>query len=167
MLNRLFPRQIDNTYEGHVLAIWLLAPIVVLKMMMGFNVSGLNPWVSSRFVLTSADAIPVDTYAPEVASVVVFMFQSWGLALLVLASLGALALLRYRAMLPLMYLALAIEQIGRKAISLVSPIIRAEAASGISFAVVINWALSAALVLGFMLSLMPSRALRASRSGET
>lgn len=157
MLSRIFPRQIDNTYQGHVLAIWLLAPVVLLKMAMGFNVAGLNPWVSSRFVLISADAIPVDTYAPEVASVVVFMFQSWGLALLVIALLGALALLRYRAMLPLMYLALGIEQVGRKVMSMTSPIIRAEETSGISFGAAINWALSAALVLGFILSLTRPR----------
>lgn len=154
MLNRIFPRQIDNTYHGHGLAIWLLAPIVLLKTVMGFNVSGLNPWVSSRFVLMSADGIPVDTYAPEAASVVVFMFQSWGLALLVIALLGALALLRYRAMLPLAYLALGIEQVGRKVMSLMSPIIRPAAGDGLSFGFWLNWGLSGALIVGLALSLL-------------
>lgn len=159
MLNRLFPRQIDNAYQGNVLAIWLLVPVVGLKTLMGFNVAGLNPWVSSRFVLQSADGIPVDSFPPQAASVTAFMFQSWGLALLVLALLGVIALLRYRAMLPLMYLALGVEQIGRKLISVISPIVQTEASSGISLGAWINWGLSAALVIGFALSLAPRRAV--------
>jgi hypothetical protein len=157
MLNRLFPRQIDNSYQGNLLAIWLFVPVVGMKTLMGFNVAGLNPWVSSRFILQSADGVPIDTFPPLAASVTAFMFQSWGLALLVLALLGLIALLRYRAMLPLMYLALGVEQIGRKVISVVSPIVETEVSSGISVGAWINWGLSAALVIGFVLSLTPRR----------
>lgn len=153
MLSRLFPKAFDNAYRGHWLAIWILVPIVLMKFLMGVNVAGLNPWVANRDVLISADGVPVDTFGPEAASIVVFLFASWGLGLLALSSLGILVLIRYRAMIPLMYLLLSIEQLGRKAISYVSPIIRPVATDGVSVGALINWGLSAGLVVGLILSL--------------
>lgn len=153
MLGRLFPKQLDNAYRGHWLAIWILVPIVLLKLAMGFNVAGLNPWVTTRFIIQNADGIPIDTFGAEAASVVVFLFASWGLCLLTLSLLGVIVLLRYRTMMPLIYLLLSIEQIGRKAISYVSPIIRPAAADGVSVGALINWGLSAGLLIGLILSL--------------
>ena len=125
MLGRIFPKQIDNDYRGYKLAIWLLVPIVLLKFFMGLNVAGLNPWISNRFVAKTADGIPLETFGAEAASTVMFLFASWGLILLVLSLLGIVVLIRYRAMVPLMYLLLSIEQFGRMGISLVSPIVKA------------------------------------------
>jgi hypothetical protein len=88
---------------------------------------------------------------------VVFLFASWGLGLLLLSLLGVLALLRYRAMVPLMLLVMLIEQVGRKGISLVSPIMRAVESQGLSAGAMINWALTAALAVGLVLSLMPRK----------
>lgn len=35
MLTRLFPEQIDNHHRGHVLAIWLLVPLALVKFLIG------------------------------------------------------------------------------------------------------------------------------------
>lgn len=154
MLGRLFPRVIDNDYRGWWLAVWLLVPLVLLKLVMGFNVSGLNPWISNREIAINADGFALDSYGPEAASVVMFMFASWGVMLLVLSLLGLLVLVRYRAMIPLMYLLLGIEQFGRKAIGLAQPIVSAAAESdGLSPAFLINTGFMAVLVIGFALSL--------------
>ncbi len=158
MLSNLLPKQIDNGYRGHALAIWLLIPIVLMKLLMGVNVAGLNPWISSRFVLQNADGVPVDTFPAEAGSVVVFLFASWGLALLVINLLGVVVLIRYRAMIPLMYLLLSIEQIGRKGLAMLHLVPRSgEAAGGVSPGLWINWGLSAALVIGLILSLVSVR----------
>jgi len=157
MLSRLFPKAFDNAYRGHWLAIWILVPIVLLKLAMAFNVAGLNPWVTSRFVIQNADGIPIDTFGAEAASVVVFLFASWGLGLLTLSLLGVIVLLRYRAMTPLMCLLLTIEQVGRKLIAYFSPIIRPTETDGVSFGALINWGLSAGLVIALILSLQDSR----------
>lgn len=157
MLERLFPRQIDNTYRGHVLAIWLLVPLLFVKLAMGFNVAGLNPWISNRMIAQTADRIPLETFSVEVSSLVMFLFAAWGLSLFVLSLLGVVVLFRYRAMIPLLYLLLSIEQFGRKGIALVSPIVRSVETSGISTAVFINWGLMAALGLGLVLSLAAPR----------
>lgn len=157
MLNRLFPHQIDNAYQGHVLAIWLFAPVVLLKLAMGFNVSGMNPWISSRYVFEHADGVPVGSFPPEAASIAVFSFAAWGLALFVLALLSLIVLLRYRAMLPLMILAMTIEQVGRKLVSEVHLGPRVAEGGALPAGFWINWGLSGALVLALVLSLIPAR----------
>lgn len=157
MIGRIFPSRIDNDYRGHWLAIVLLGFLVLSKLFMGFNVAGLNPWVSSEYVLTNADAIALDTFGAEARNLVLFLFSAWGLALLVLSLLGLIVLVRYRAMIPLMYLLLAIEQLGRKGLSLAHPIVRSVEPGAISTGVLINWGFSAALVVGFLLSLAAPR----------
>jgi len=159
MLGRLFPNQIDNDYRGWWLAIWLLVPVVLIKLAMGFNVAGLNPWVSNRMVAERADGIPLDSFGVEAASTVMFMFASWGLMLLLINLLALLVLIRYRAMVPLIFLVLTLEQVGRKAIGTMSPIVREAAVKtdGISAAVLINWGFLIVLAAGLVLSLMQRR----------
>jgi hypothetical protein len=38
VLGRIFPKQLDNNYRGHALAIWLLVPVVLMKLIIGVNV---------------------------------------------------------------------------------------------------------------------------------
>jgi hypothetical protein len=162
MLDRLFPKQIDNNFRGHVLAIWILTPIVLMKMLMGVNVAGLNPWISSRFVLQTADGIPIDTFGAQAGAVAVFFFASWGLALFVISLLGVVVLIRYRAMIPLMYSLLSIEQLGRKGLLLLHPLASTGATVGLSPGFWINAGLSTALVIGFILSVLGSKPDRSS-----
>ena len=157
MPSRLFPRQIDNTYHGLTMALWLLAPILLVKLVMGFNVSGLNPFLGSRFVMQAADGIPISSYPPDAAATATLLFASWGLALLLMSLFGILALIRYRGMTPLIYLLLTLEQAGRKALSILHPIVRDTAPAGISPGTAINWALTGLLVLGLILSLIEKR----------
>lgn len=157
MLGRLFPKKIDNDYRGARLAIWLLAPIVLLKLTIGFNIAGFNPFVSTEQVLIGADGIPLDSFGAEAAKNVVFMARSWGLVMVIFCFVAVLALIRYRAMIPLVYLMFAAEQIGRKAISATQFAADADAAGGLSIGAMINWGFTAALVLGFILSLTVRR----------
>lgn len=157
MLQRLFPKQFDNTFQGHVLALWLFAPLIVIKLLMGFNVSGLNPWIDNRYIATSVDGIPLDSYGPETASTFMFMFASWGLILFIFALLGLIVLIRYRAMVPLFYALLAGEQFGRFYLNTLHPIARAVKSEGISPSALFNWGLMAALALGLILAFLPRR----------
>lgn len=156
MLTRLFPRQIDNDYRGRKLAIWLLAPLALVKLLQGASVAGLNPWSTSRRILETADGVPVGTFPAEAASHLVFLFAAWGLGIFILGLLGVVVLLRYRAMIPLMYLLLLIEQLGRKALSTIhlgSPFMSLEA----NAANLINWGFLAVIVIGFLASLSGRR----------
>lgn len=117
MLEQLLPRTIDNTYGGRKVALWMLAILVLMKGAMGAN-SIFNGYQ----VATSADGIPLDTFTSAGAQAVISFLALWGLSLLIFSLLGALALLRYRAMVPLVFLLLLLEHLGRKLILVLMPI---------------------------------------------
>jgi hypothetical protein len=162
MFNLLFPARFDNDYRGWWLAVWLFVPVVLMKLAMGFNVAGFNPWVSNVTVMKTADAVPLDSFPAEAAAQLVFSFSAWGLCLFLFSLLGVLVVLRYRAMLPLMFLVLTLEQAGRKVLSEQHLIARATGGE-MSFAALINWGFLAALVIGLLLSLTPRKARGSAR----
>lgn len=144
MLEMILPRRIDNTYHGHVLAIWLFAPVVLMKTLIA-----LSTIFNGRGAAQSADGIPIDSFGAAGAAAVVALFALLGLCHLVFGLLGLLALSRYRAMIPLMFLLLLFEQVARKGILLIKPIERSGSAPGFY----INLALLALMIAGFVLSL--------------
>lgn len=156
-MSGLFPKTIDNVYRGSWLAVWLLAPVLLLKLFMAVNVMGLNPLIDVRRIITGADGIPLDTYASEVQELIIFNYATWGLPLLLLCVLAIVALLRYRAMLPLAIFMLAAEQIGRKALGAVIMTPAETEPAGFSIGAAINWGFSIFLVLALILSLTPRR----------
>lgn len=111
MLNRVFPRQADNTYSGHPLAIWILAGIAVLRLVMGLN-SVLQPHDTA----INADGVALATFAPAAAREVIVEFSLLGNYFIVLALLTAVVLIRYRAMIPLMYMVMLYQQLGARVI---------------------------------------------------
>lgn len=157
MLSRLFPKQFDNDYQGGALAIWLLIPLALLKLVQGANVAGFNPMVSSRHVLETADRVPIGEYPAEAAAHLVFIFAAWGLGVFLLGLLGVISLIRYRAMIPLVYLLLLIEQLWRKALSMIHfdrPFVSFDP----NPANIINWIFLIAIVIGLAASLSTRRA---------
>lgn len=146
MFDRLFPKQLDNRFEGFRLAIWLLIPIVLLKAVIGFN-----SVMFTRSIAMSADAIPLDRFGADAAQTVISLFALLGLYTLLLALLGAVVLIRYRAMIPFMYLVFLVQQLGSRALLLTNPVVRSGPTS-VGSAVV--FATLAMTVIGFVLSLV-------------
>lgn len=148
MLNQLFPKQIDNTFQGNSLALWLLAPLVFVKAVMGVNIL-----FNTEHVIVTADGLPLATFAVLPAAIIVTNFKVWALNQLILALLGGLALMRYRAMTPLVFLAFILESAGRQVIWMVDPLPIERSADGPSIGYWINIAFSTVLIVGFVLSL--------------
>ncbi len=152
MFSLLFPKVIDNKYRGQWLALVFFLPVLVMKLLMGFNVAGFNPAIAVRDILQDVDGIPLDTYSASAVTDLVFFANAWGLSLFTICLVGLLALIRYRAMIPIAILLLTIEQGGRKAMSVM------ESGLGIgpdmSMGSIINWVLSVVLVLALALSVM-------------
>jgi len=144
MLSRIFPEHIDNRYRGNKLAIWLFYPIVFLNAAIGLVVI-----FRADSGVQSADGIPLDTYGAAAAHAVVGVAAFLGLAGLLLSLLYLLALFRYRAMIPLMYVLITLNYLGHKGIALMKPITRNGTASG-SY---VTTGLFALTVAGLVLSL--------------
>ena len=156
MLARLLPPSFGRDFSGLAAARWLLLPLAVVKLLMGVNAA-----VLTRMVATRADGLPLERYGEGAANNILALLAAWGVGQALLTALGLLAVFRYRAMIPLIYLLLLVEQLARKLIYLQHPVVRSTAGSGgLSTATIINTALLALLALGFVLSLWP-------RSAET
>ncbi len=144
MLSQLLPRHVDNTYHGHKLALWFFALVVFMK-----STISLNTIFNGRSVASGADGIPLDTFTPACAQMVVSDFALWGLSQLMICLLCILVLARYRALIPLMFAVLLLEHLSRKLILQVMPIVRTGTPPGFF----VNLALLALMVVGLALSL--------------
>ena len=156
ILNRLFPRQVDNRFDGHRPALWLLGMFVALKLVMGVN-SILN----TASVAGGADGIPLDSYGPAAAREVLVLFALTSLGQLMLAIVALTVLIRYRAMVPFIYVVLIGEQLARRLIVQSYEVARPESTPVGWY---INMGLIALLAIGLLLSLMPSRRRERSRA---
>jgi hypothetical protein len=154
MLHQLLPERIDNTYRGHWLALWLFGGLVFMK-----GAIGLGTIFNGRSAAVSADGIPLDTFGPAGEQAFLAAFAAWGLAQLTINLLGVLALVRYRAMVPLMFTVLLLEHLSRKLIFWFLPIARSESPPGFY----INLALVAVMLVGLTLSLWNRNTSQAQR----
>jgi len=149
MLHRLFPARADNTFHGYRAALWLLGIVVALKLVMGVN-SILN----TESVAAGADGLPLDSFGPEAARTVLMLFALTSLGQLMLAVIALITLVRYRALVPLIYAVLLGEHLVRRFIVQSYEVARTE---GISAGGYVNPGLLTLLAVGLVLSLIPGR----------
>lgn len=160
MLEKIFPKQFDNVFRGHFLATWLFGAAVLMELAMATN-----SLVNTRTVATLADAIPLDRYGYGAAQTVVAIFALAGLFRLLLALQGLLVIVRYRSMIPFMFILLLALHLGSKALLVLHPIAR----SGVSSARLGSgfvYAIIAILFIGFGLSLCRSSKVPGLRPGK-
>jgi DMSO reductase anchor subunit len=151
MLGLLFPRVIDNRFRGQWLGYWLLAPVLFLKI--GIALASIfTPGRANK-----TDAIDLSTYSAAALRDAMTSTALLGLVHLCIGLFCLLAMLRYRAMTPLIYLWLLAEFVGRRVILELYPIARSP---GLSSGSIVNLALWAMMALGLALSVWPRRDAR-------
>ena len=142
LLNRLFPAQFDNVYRGNRIAIWRFYPLTAVTL-----------WRSQHHVFApdggaqSIATIPLDTYTQGGAQSVITIFALWGLAQLAMGRIMLLALIRYKSMVPLLWLFIFLEYAGRRLIGIYKPLETVETAPGQTAAYVLPIVALAMLVL--------------------
>jgi hypothetical protein len=145
MLNRFFPERIDNTFRGNVVAFWLFVPIVFMKVAVSlahiFRADGGAQSVST---------IPLDTYPSGAAQNIVAIFARMGLEQLLLGALLVIVLIRYRSMIPLIYLLLVMQYAALEWIIRMKPLVLAGTSGARTMALV----LAALSVAGLVLSII-------------
>lgn len=99
---------------------------------------------------TSADGIPIDTYTPAGARTVLSLFALLGLANLMICLMGAVVLVRYRSLVPLMLGVFLLQQLGRQLILVFVPIARTGTPPGS----MINLGILIVIVVALALSLV-------------
>jgi DMSO reductase anchor subunit len=148
MLGLLFPRIIDNQFRGRWLGYWLLGPVLFLKV--GIAVASImTPRTANK-----ADAIDLSTFSEAALRDAATSTALLGLLHLCIGLFCLLAMIRYRAMVPLIYLWLVAEFLGRRVILEFYPMDRTPGPSSGS---IVNLALLAMMALGFAFSVWPRR----------
>ena len=158
MLQRLFPPHADNRFQGLRPSLWLLGLLLFLKLLMSFN-----SIFNTESVAVGADGIPLASYGPDAAREVLMLFALMALGHLAITLIGLVVLIRYRALVPLIYLVLLGEMLARRAIVWTYS---APGAKSAEIALLVNYGLLAFLALGLALSLVPARRERRAADGE-
>jgi hypothetical protein len=154
---RLFPRTIDNTYNGRRAALWLFALVVSLQI-----VQSLMLMFNGAATLRDADGIPLDTYPAAAVRTILAISALYALARLWISGLCIAVLVRYRSAIPLMFAVLLAYFLAVRLILWSLPIERSGAPPG----PLMNAALMALTTAGLALSLWSRRDLE-DRPGVT
>jgi hypothetical protein len=145
---QFLPKSADNNYRGHKVGLVLFGFVLLMRtaMNVGSIFNGYN-------TATTADGIPLDTYAAAGAETILALFGLNGLANLTLVLIGVVILVRYRSLVPLMFGILLLQHLSRYVLLQAMPIARTGAPPG----TMINLIILGILILGLGLSLWPRR----------
>lgn len=146
MLRRLFPVRLDNGgYCGRAAALWLFAVFLVLKTIMGVKGA-----INTRSVATGADGIRLEGLDDGTVYTILSLFRSLSLAQLPVVAIGALALWRWRGMVPLLYVVVLGDQFVRRLATQGNTVARTDAPA---IGMWISVGILALLFVGLVLSL--------------
>ena len=143
-LEKVLPKNVDNNYRGHPLALWFFFLITLMTIVRSLLHIFL-PDGGAQSIAT----IPLDSYNNGGAEAVIFIFSYWGLSQLMFGLLYLIVSLKYKSLIPLMYLTLILEWGGRLGLSFYKSIeTTGQAPGGVG-----NMVLPALCLLMFMLSI--------------
>ena len=142
---QLLPDVIDNQYHGMKIAkyaFWLiLAATIVRSLIHIFAADG-----GAQTIAT----IPLDSYPTAAAAAVILMFSYWGLSQLLMGFVYLGVALKYRSLIPAMYVLLIFEYAMRFIIGQMKPIITAGTAPGS----IGNWIMVPVFIVLLVMSLV-------------
>ncbi len=125
MLDRVFPRQLSNDYQGSPLAKWVFIGVTILTIARSL-IHVFAPDGGAQSIAT----IPLDTYSANAAATVILIFSLWGLSQLLIGLIYVVVIWRYQMLIPFMYLLMVVEYGMRIFLSLVKPIETTRTAPG-------------------------------------
>ena len=152
MLEKLFPKQIDNTYRGYRIALVLLGLVAAVRMLQSVMII-----FNGRATVMGADGIPLDSYTADAAQTVLGLFAQASLWRLLVSLLAVLILVRYRAAVPLMFVLFIASYLGAVAISQFIPLVRVGTTPGS----IVNRIMFGIMLVGLILSLITPRGKKA------
>jgi hypothetical protein len=116
-MDKLFPQPVTNRYSGAPLARWVFMLLTVITI--GRSLAHIFlPDGGAHSIAT----IPLDSFTTNGEATVVQVFALWGLSQLLLGSFYIVVLWRYQSLIPLMYLFLLVEYVGRLLLAIAKPI---------------------------------------------
>ncbi len=144
MLDRIFPARADNRFRGHALALWLFVPLALMKVALGL-VHVLRADGGAQSVST----MPLDSYPAGAAQNIIGLMARMGLEQVLLGLVFVVVLLRYRALVPLMYALAVLHFLMQRGVTALKPL----ALAGVSGASTMHLVIGIVSIAGLLLSL--------------
>ena len=143
-MNYLFPNLIDNEYKGKKIPLfffYLLIPVTIIRSLVHiFKADGGAQSIAN---------IPLHLYSEQASDTIVHLFSEWGLSQLLFGVLYIVVLIKYKSLIPLMYLFMVLEYSTRLFLAFYKPfVLEGYAPGGIA-----NYFLVPLFVVLFILSL--------------
>ena len=108
MIEKLFPKNLDNQYSGLTIAKWVFVGMTVLTIARS---------LAHIFIpdggAESIATIALNDFTTEASSVIIGIFSYWGWSQLLFGLFFVIVLWRYQSLIPLMWLFIFIEWVGR------------------------------------------------------
>jgi hypothetical protein len=148
MLDKLFPRSLENSYRGYRTALWIFGFVIAIRALQSSAII-----FNGYSTVVGADGIPLDTYPADAAQTVVGLFGILSVWRLIFCLLGVLVLVRYRNAVTLMFVLLLVNYFGAQLVSQFIPLVRVGTPPGS----IVNLILLVVTVIGLGLSILPRR----------
>jgi len=148
MIDQILPRTIDNDYRGQKLAYVPFILLVLLRL-----VIGTNSIIHGYDVMTKADGVPLGTFPPAAVQALVSVWALLGLSRVIIGLFCVVVLLRYRSMIPLLFVVLLFQHLAGMAITHYFPLVNTTAPS----ATIVNLISITLLIVGLGLSIWKRR----------
>ena len=144
IFERLLPQQIDNTYRGQRVALWIFGLVTVLRITQSVFII-----FNSYTTVVNADGIPLDTFTPAAAQTVVSIFALNSVSRLIIALLCVVVLVRYRSAVSFMFALLVLNYLAGQLVTQFIPLPRVGTVPG----PIVNLITFALTLVGLALSL--------------
>jgi hypothetical protein len=144
----VLPKKINNTYQGRKIALYLFYLFTIMTVVRSL-IHVFAPDGGAQTIAT----IPLDSFSNEGASAVILIFSLWGLSQLIMGMFYVIVCLRYKSLIPLMYLFILFEYLMRLILGVLKPIETTGTAPG----AIINFIIPPLVIILFLLSLNKSQ----------
>ena len=145
---KLLPDQINNSFRGKKISQYAFLIITVVTIVRSL-IHVFAPDGGAQSIAT----IPLDTYSTEAAATVILIFSFWGLSQLLMGLVYIGVYVKYKTLIPMMYVLLIIEYAMRIVIGQMKPIVTTGTAPGS----VDSWVMVPVCVVLLALSLIQSK----------
>lgn len=104
IIKLIFPKQIDNQFKGYKITLYAFYVLTAVTL-----------WRSQHHLFAadggaqSIASIPLDSFSLSGSQAVIGVFGLWGLSQLIIGIIYLLVSLRYKSMIPLMYVLMIVE----------------------------------------------------------
>jgi len=144
MLNKILPKKLENKFTGHKIALYAFVIITIITI-----ARSLIHILTQDGGAQSIATIPIDNYPTQAANAVILIFAYWGISQLIIGILYLIVILRYKDLIPLMYIFLILEYSARLGTGLLKPIETVSTAPG----AIGNYLAIPVMIVLFLLSL--------------